>query len=214
MSSKGRILPHINAILYSSDVVEDYEIQTEAEEIAFATSGSDPATLYYKEAMQANDSADFKATMLKGANNHMSREHWKVWEKQNFPDDQDMYPAVWAFKNKCRVDITQAIYIHKAQLNLHGGKQMHRVSYWGTYSPVVNWFSIHLCLTFSLIFHWHKRQINFGLAFPQADVECGLFTELFHGLSFKGVHRSTHSLKLKKNIWPKASSKSLEPVLC
>lgn len=78
MSSKGRILPHINAILYSSDVVEDYEIQTEAEEIAFATSGSDPATLYYKEAMQANDSADFKATMLKEANNHMSREHWKV----------------------------------------------------------------------------------------------------------------------------------------
>jgi hypothetical protein len=71
------------------------------------------------------------------------------------------------------------------------------VNYWETFSPVVNWFSIGLCMTFALIFDWYTRQINFVLAFPQADVECDLFMELPRGLVFEGVDRSTHCVKLK-----------------
>jgi hypothetical protein len=87
--------------------MEDYEIHM--------TSGSDPDTLYYNESMQADNSADFKAAMLKEGNNHMSSKHCIAWEKQNVSNNQDMHPAVWAFKHK--VD-KQAIYMFKAQLNL------------------------------------------------------------------------------------------------
>jgi hypothetical protein len=46
------------------------------------------------------------------------------------------------------------------------------------------------------------RRIDFVQAFPhQADVECDLFMHLPRGLTFAGVHRSTHCLKMKKNLY-------------
>jgi hypothetical protein len=48
-------------------------------------------------------------------------------------------------------------------------------------------------MIFALIFDWHTRQIDFVLAFPQADVECDLLIELPCGLDFEGVDRSTHT---------------------
>jgi hypothetical protein len=59
---------------------------------------------------------------------------------------------------------------------------------------------MRLCLMLSLIFSWSTRQIDFVLAFPQADAECDLFMQLPRGLTFEGVHQSTHCLKLKKNL--------------
>jgi hypothetical protein len=66
---------------------------------------------------------------------------------------------------------------------------------------VVNWFSIRLTLVLSLIYQWTTRQIDFVLAFPQADVECELYMELPRGLIFDGCHRDTHCLKLLKNLY-------------
>jgi hypothetical protein len=96
---------------------------------------------------------------------------------------------------------TREVYKYKARLNIHGGMQKHGVNYWETYSPVVNWFSIRLCLTLALLFQWKTRQIDFVLAFPQAEVECDLYMHLPRGLTFAGVHRKTHCLKLKKNLY-------------
>jgi hypothetical protein len=114
--------------------------------------------------------------------------------------DQDVLPAVWAFRRKCRIDARE-VHKHKARINAHGGKQKHGVNYWETYSLVVNWFSIWLCLIMALLFNWKTRQIDFALAFPQAEVECGLFVDLPRGVTFPGVHRSTHCLKLIKNLY-------------
>ena len=131
-------MEQVYAVLDDTDAVEDYELQREAEDpIAFAAGKSDPDTLYYNQAMQADDAAEFKETMLKEANAHTERGHWEVWEKKDVPEDQDILPSVWAFKRKRRID-TRAIYKHKARLNIHGGKQTHGVNYWETYSPVVN----------------------------------------------------------------------------
>jgi hypothetical protein len=56
-------------------------------------------------------------------------------------------------------------------------------------------------MTFVLIFDWYTRQVDFVLAFPQADVDCDLFMELPRGLVFEGVDRSTHCVKLIKNLY-------------
>jgi hypothetical protein len=141
-----------------------------------------------------------KRAMLDEVNAHTSKGHWELWSKSDVPADQDILPAVWAFKRKRRID-TREVYKYKARINAHGGKQTHGVNYWETYSPVVNWFSIRLCLIMALLFKWKTRQIDFVLAFPQADVECDIFIELPRGVTFSGVHRSTYCLKLIKNLY-------------
>ena len=190
-----------HAVLDDTDAIEDYEVQTAAEDpIAFAASKSDPDTLNFKDAMNAEDSAAFKKAMLKECDAHTDNEHWEVWAKADVPPEQDILPAVWAFKRKRRID-TRKVYKYKARINIHGGMQKHGVNYWETYSPVVNWFSIRLCLILVMLFKWSTRQIDFVLAFPQADVECDLFMQLPRGLTFEGVHRNTHCLKLVKNLY-------------
>jgi hypothetical protein len=173
----------------------------EAEDpIAFAANGSDPDTLHYNAAMKAHDSEDFKVAMIKEANDHTTRLHWALWEKHNVPAGHKILSAIWAFKRKRRID-TQAVYKHKARINVHGGQQTYGVNYWETFSPVVNWFSIRLTLVLSLIYQWKTRQVDFVLAFPQADVECDLYMELPRGLIFEGCHRDTHCVKLLKNLY-------------
>jgi hypothetical protein len=196
-----RLIETAYAVLDDTDDVKDYETQLLAEDpIAFAAAKSDPDTLNYNDAMKAHDAADFKRAMIQEANAHSELGHWEVWLKSDVPSDQDILPSVWAFRRKRRID-TRAVYKHKARLNLHGGMQTHGTNYWETYSPVVNWFSIRLCLILTLLFSWNTRAIDFVLAFPQADVECDLFMQLPRGLVFPKVHRSTHCLKLKKNLY-------------
>jgi hypothetical protein len=196
-----RLIETAYAVLDETDAVEDYETQVLAEDpIAFAASTSDPDTLHYNDAMNADDSAEFKSAMLDEVNAHTQNDHWEVMEKADVPAGQDILPSVWAFRRKQRIDIRE-VYKYKARLNIHGGMQKHGVNYWETYSPVVNWFSIRLCLTLALLFLWKTRQIDFVLAFPQAEVECDLYMHLPPGLTFSGVHRKTHCLKLKKNLY-------------
>jgi hypothetical protein len=151
--------------------------------------------------MDVVDSPEFKTVMVKEANDHTgARGTWQFWEKRNVRDGHKILSSIWAFKCKQRID-TPRVYKHKARLNIHGGQQTYGVNYWETFSPFVNWFSIRLCMTFALIFDWYTRQIDFVLAFPQADVECDLFMELPHGLVFMGVDHSTHCVKLIKNLY-------------
>jgi hypothetical protein len=192
----------VYAVFDDTDEIEDYEMQTKAEDpIAFAASRGDPATLSYKDAMGAIDSPEFKTAMVKEANDHATRGTWETWEKRNIPEGHKILSSVWAFKrNKRQID-NRKVYKHKARLNIRGGQQTHGVNYWETFSPVVNWFSIWLCMTFTLIFDWYTGQIDFILAFPQADVECDLFMELPRRLVFEGVDQSTHCVKLIKNLY-------------
>jgi hypothetical protein len=196
-----RLIETAYAVLDDFDAVEDYEIQDQAEDpIGFAASKSDPDTLHFNAAMNAADSEEFKKAMLQEVNAHTDDDHWEVWAKADIPAEQDVLPAVWAFKRKRRID-TRVVYKHKARLNIHGGKQKQGVNYWETYSPVVNWISIRLCLILTLLLRWKTRQIDFVLAFPQAEVECDIFMQLPRGVVFQGVHRATHCLKLKKNMY-------------
>jgi hypothetical protein len=85
-------------------------------------------------------------------------------------------------------------------LNCHGGQQEHGVNFWETYSPVVNWISIRLFLVTSILKAWDTWQIDFVLAFPQADVECDIFMEIPVGFELKG-NKKLYCLKLRKNIY-------------
>jgi hypothetical protein len=65
---------------------------------------------------------------------------------------------------------TWKVYKHKARLNVHGGQQEFAANFFETFSPVVNWFSVRLIFTLSLLSGWNTKQVDFVLAYPQAPI--------------------------------------------
>ena len=96
---------------------------------------------------------------------------------------------------------TQQVYKHKARLNVHGGKQVYGENYFETYAPVVTWFSIRLVLVLSIINKWYTKQVDFVLAYTQADIEFDMYMELPKGIETKYGNGKTHVLKLLKNLY-------------
>ena len=54
-------------------------------------------------------------------------------------------------------------------------------NYWDTYAPVVNWISISILMTSSILFNLHTRSIDFTLTFPQADADVTIYMEIPFG---------------------------------
>jgi histone deacetylase 1/2 len=154
--------------------------------------------MYFDQAMREPDSAQFKAATTKEVDDHETRGHWKVIDRTAVPHGMRVLPSVWSMKRKRRVD-TGEIYKWKARLNVHGGKQEYGVNYWETYAPMVNWSSIRLFLTVAMLNGWHSKQIDFVLAYPQADAECDLYMEAPKGFTHKFGRSKV--LKLLKNIY-------------
>ena len=167
--------------------------------IAFKTN-SDPDTMYYHEAMRAPDAAQFKTAMEKEIDDHTSRGHWEIMRRQDLPTGTRVLPAVWSMKRKRRI-FTQEVYRWKARLTIDGSKQRYGIDYDETYSPVITWPAARFFLILSLIEGWHSRQLDFILAYPQADVERELYMEIPRGVSVPGAERGAHVLKLKKNLY-------------
>ena len=161
----------------------------------------DPDTMYLDQALKEPDRADFINAMQKEVASHEERKHWELSSRSNVPQGTKILPAVWSMKRKRRA-ATGEVYKHKARLNVHGGKQEHGVNFWETYSPVVNWFTIRLFLILALLYKWHARQVDFVLAFPQADIECEMYMEIPRGFRMpEHQDKRDYCLKLKKNLY-------------
>jgi hypothetical protein len=93
------------------------------------------------------------------------------------------------------------VYKHKARLNVHGGQQEFAVNFFETFSPVVNWFSVRLIFTLSLLSGWNTKQVDFALAYPQAPIEFDMYMNLPKGIQMANGNRSTHVLKLLKKLY-------------
>ena len=55
-------------------------------------------------------------------------------------------------------------------------------------------------LILMLVNQWKSKQVDFVLAFPQADIECEMYMEVPRGFSLDGS-RKKHALRLKKNLY-------------
>ena len=166
--------------------------------IAFAVSNN-PDVMHIGEALVAPDAAQFKQAMADEVESHTEHDHWEIVDRSTLDADTKVLPAVWAFRRKRRI-ATQEVYKWKARLNIHGGHQEHGINYWETYAPVVGWPTIRLFLILMTLNQWESRQVDFVLAFPQADVECPLFMEIPQGFNFKGS-RKKQCLKIRKNLY-------------
>ena len=82
-----------------------------------------------------------------------------------------------------------------------GHKQEYGVNFWETYSPVVNWFTIRVFLILTLIHGWKARQMDFVLAFPQADIETPMFMQIPKGFNVPNGKNEDYCLQLIKNVY-------------
>jgi hypothetical protein len=67
---------------------------------------------------------------------------------------------------------------YKAILCAHGGQTQKEILCNDTYAPVVSWSTIRLLLMLDHMYGWKSKQINFVLAFPQADIKTDVFMEV------------------------------------
>jgi hypothetical protein len=177
----------------------EYDIQDRASgPIAFSAT-SDPDTMYWHQAVQEPDKAEFLKAAVSEVKSHVDNNHFILMRRDDLPKSTKVLSAVWSMKRKRRI-LTRLIYKWKARLNYHGGQQEHRINFWETYSPVDNWYSIRLFLIISIMKGWETRQIDFVLAFPQADVECDIYMEVPVGFDLR-QKKKDFCLKLRKNIY-------------
>jgi hypothetical protein len=176
---------------------QEYRIQDRTDHpVAFAAS-TNPDILYMHQAMKAPDRVQFLQAMQEEVLSHESNGHWIMIPLNEVPEGVKVLDSIWAMRRKRRID-TREVYKWKARLNLHGGQQEEGVNFWRTDSPVVNWFSLRYYFVISILQNWYTRQIDFVLAFPQADAECELYMKVPKGFEAPGEPKA---LKVVKNIY-------------
>jgi Reverse transcriptase (RNA-dependent DNA polymerase) len=140
------------------------------------TANVDNNCLYYGQAMKANDSDNFCKAMSVKLKALINQRHWVKMPCTALPKDMKPIKTVWSFKCKRRPD--GSLLKHKARLCVHGGMQEKGINFWETYLPIVQWTTIRLLLTLSITEDLWARQIDFILAYPQADIETEIYLDL------------------------------------
>jgi hypothetical protein len=169
--------------------------------IAFTATSADPDTMYLHEAMREPNKEQFLAAMEKEVSAHTEAGNFIIVPRHKVPQDVLVIPAVWQMKQKRRIS-TREVYKWKARLNFDGSKQVKGVNYWETYAPVASWSTIRFILAMSIISNWHTKQVDFVLAFLQADVECDdMYMKIPRGFNIPGSNPNDYVLKLQKNLY-------------
>jgi Reverse transcriptase (RNA-dependent DNA polymerase) len=179
---------------------DNYETFLDREHVLAIAASTDPDTMYFDQAMNQPDSREFINAAIDEITTHNDNGHWAIVPKAEVPQGTKVLDAIWSMKRKRRLT-TNKVYKHKARLNVHGGQQEYGKDYWETYAPVVTWASIRLLLILTLMYGWYTKQIDFVLAYPQADVETELFMKIPRDFSIQGKTNATHVLKLIKNLY-------------
>jgi Reverse transcriptase (RNA-dependent DNA polymerase) len=155
--------------------------------------------MHWHEAMKEPDKDQFLKAMQQEVESHCQNDVWEMIHRKEVPEGIKVLPSVWAMKRKRRF-ATREVYKWKARLNIDGSKQQYGLNYWETNSPVASWTTIRLLLVFTLIYGWKTKQVDFVLAYTQADVECDLYMEIPKGFEVVGENLD-YVLKLKKTLF-------------
>ena len=176
------------------------ELEYENPLLAFAAS-ADPDTMYWHEAMREPDRAKFIEAAEKEIDDHFNNGDFVIVRKDQVPKGVAVMKAVWQMKRKRHIH-NREVYKWKARLNIDGSKQIKGVNYWDTHSPVAAWPTIRMVLAMALKEGWETRQIDYVLAFCQAEAETdNLFMEIPKGFEVDDGDTRDYVLHLKRNLY-------------
>ena len=122
--------------------------------------------------MREPDREQFLQAVQDEVQAHTEAGNWLLTLAANVPPGSTVLLAVWQMKRKCRIASTWEVYKHKAMLNIHRSQQVKGVNFWQAFAPVATWGTIRIILIMALMGRWQTRQIDYVLAYTQADAEC------------------------------------------
>jgi hypothetical protein len=191
------------ALLEPYDYLED-DTWPDQHPLAFKAK-SDPDTMYYHQAMKQPDKEKFQKAMEDELAGHQAEGNYKLMPRSKLPKGALLLPPVWQLRRK-RVTKTGEISRWKARLCIDGSRQKQGIHYEETYAPVVSWGATRFFLTLATINKWKTRQLDFVMAFTQANVERDLYMELPKDFSMPGSgvtykDKDKYVLKLVKNLY-------------
>jgi hypothetical protein len=123
--------------------------------------------MYYDQTMKKPDAEQLTTEMTREVDTLTEKKHWAIVRRDQVPSGINVLPSVWTRKRKRRID-THETYKGKTRLNIGGHKVEDDVQFQNTYSPVVRWTTMRLCLVVSLTFGWSTCPLDFAHAYPQA----------------------------------------------
>jgi len=199
-----RLLYDAQACLITPNEHEELESWCEQHLLAYKAS-TDPDTMYYHQAMKEPDKEKFQAAMEKECSAHYKEGNYKLIKRSKLPEGATLLSSVWQMKRK-RKPSTGEISKYKARMNVDGSKMIKGLHYEETYAPVVQWATIRFFITMAILNNWHTRQLDFVLAYTQADIERDLYMKLPPGFTIPGKvltdqDRKEYVLKLEKNLY-------------
>ena len=159
-------------------------------------SATNSDTLSFTQALQETNAINFLNAAEREVRDHETRGDWARILCSSMPASHKAIPTVWAMKRKSRPDST--LLKHRARLCAGGHQQVYEVNYWETYSPVVQWVTVWVLLILASVEILHTCQVDFVLAFPQADLDVLIYMQLPQGFDDDS---KTHVLLLKKFLY-------------
>jgi hypothetical protein len=161
--------------------------------------------MYYHQAMREPDKERFQEAIRKECEAHFKESNYKLIPRSEVPQGAPLLSSVWQMKRK-RKPSTGEISKYKARMNVNGKEQIKGIHYEETYAPVVGWATIRFFMSLAIINNWYTRQIDFVLAYTQANIERDLYMKLPSGFVIPGRElteedQKNHVLKLEKNLY-------------
>jgi hypothetical protein len=139
--------------------------------------------------------------MEKEINDQCEAGHWHITHRSKVPEGATILPGVWSMKRKRRLR-TGEVYKWKSRLTLDGSKETKGKDFWDTYAPVVAWPIIRWVLTMTLLNNWKTRQLDYVLAFPQAERETEhTYMKIPKGFHIPNAELGEYLLKVEQNIY-------------
>ncbi|KAG7370614.1 reverse transcriptase RNA-dependent DNA polymerase [Nitzschia inconspicua] len=137
---------------------------------------------------------------MKEVQDYLKIRHFVIIPPSQVPKDKETLLAVWAMRRKRRID-TREVYKWKAQLNIGGHKMVKGKRYDETYAPTLLWATTRTWLTLPAFNGWHTQQLDFILAYPQADIPRPTYMDFQDGITIEGASKEIHCLRVLKNIY-------------
>ena len=210
-----RLIEAMNAELESQDVpgeIFSYEALFPKDDshsdndIMAMKAKADPDTLYLHEAMREPDRDQFVEAMGKEIDSQVGMGVYEIIRKDKVPEGATVLPAVWQLRRKRDVR-TGEIKKYKARCNIDGSRMIKGEHFEETYAPVASWTSIRLLLSFVLLHDWTSLQLDYVLAYPQAQQDRDLYMKIPKGCTIQNVDcPDNYVLKIKRNIYGKKDS--------
>ncbi|GAX10397.1 hypothetical protein FisN_3Lu622 [Fistulifera solaris] len=162
---------------------------------AFAAKANNEDTPNYYQAMNGPDAIGYEKAMDEEYYSLKALDPWdEVPRSEAIEKGANILPSTWAFKCKRYPDGTVKKY--KARWCIRGDRQIEGVDFFETYAPVVSWSTVRLLLIMSIVLGLATRQVDYTLAFVQADLDEEVYCEMP-----KRYDRPGYIFKLKKSVY-------------